>query len=792
MMVHYGRSCPETVYVFVPSFVSNPHPNKELAVLLASAPQVVSALQQLKQELSIDMDSEIRRLNEPNLYPRERFWTMPLAAATLGGVTVDGLNQVDMFQYNSVHGGFIGTVEAKDGMPVTVFAERVPAAIPWEPPVLSTLSRPLYMMASPPPNNSPEGAKKVVISAASANAVMACPDYIKGRISGPISLILRCERAEENGCSSALPGFTVNTQDITMSSSDEDSPPTYGTLYAKMPLDAWFQAGDSLFNLEMSRFIDESDFFKGLYDKILENHQVINQGSPVPPILGSLPTKPIVLESVSAKTMENFLAFITVKWQWAATGSNNNYSQDEMLECIALAQQWGLTSVEHKFFEHLALPTQSPALRLYASLKFKTNYLKADDLRRLVFTPLNDSKDLKMLPPKLYRALTVARDAIVQQRSAIAAFFPTIHNMSKGPHNHNTCEAMVDHLWQLHLTTPLLTTSEASLISRDSFLAALTSDDTIHKGCREQLVVDLTEDEGWNRSVLDIHILLLSAPSSSNMSSSMSTIAQPTRPILVQVKNMRFWLMKNHLEKFSEFFNGVFQGSPNLGSPNEGTEENPLIVTDVDPKNFEPLVRWITYGAYPPQNHPYTVKDLVGMLRLADMWHMEEAKEFCYAGLTVLDPNPFFHLETATSFRDWDRIPAFIRAASRLPVNEWTLEQSSIYLPLMKFRIRLDEVRRHTAAVPQSMPRHTSCTSHSVCSSSWRHDWRMNITERVFQATGAAPPLDQCYNVMINCSLNPNACRTLALQQMLLDGDFNIEHELLGDTVKEIQYNFTF
>ena len=47
------------------------------------------------------------------------------------------LPQVYMFKYDSVHGRFKGTVEAKDGKlwvegkPITVFAERDPANIKW-------------------------------------------------------------------------------------------------------------------------------------------------------------------------------------------------------------------------------------------------------------------------------------------------------------------------------------------------------------------------------------------------------------------------------------------------------------------------------------------------------------------------------------------------------------------------------------------------------------------------------------------------------------------------------------
>ena len=45
--------------------------------------------------------------------------------------------QVYMFKYDSIHGRFNGSVEAKDGKlwiegkPITVFAEKDPAQIPW-------------------------------------------------------------------------------------------------------------------------------------------------------------------------------------------------------------------------------------------------------------------------------------------------------------------------------------------------------------------------------------------------------------------------------------------------------------------------------------------------------------------------------------------------------------------------------------------------------------------------------------------------------------------------------------
>lgn len=61
-----------------------------------------------------------------------------------------------MFKYDTVHGRFKGTVEAKDGKlvvngsPITVYTEKDPAAIQWGQAgalyvVESTVSTPLYM-----------------------------------------------------------------------------------------------------------------------------------------------------------------------------------------------------------------------------------------------------------------------------------------------------------------------------------------------------------------------------------------------------------------------------------------------------------------------------------------------------------------------------------------------------------------------------------------------------------------------------------------------------------------------
>jgi len=87
---------------------------------------------------------------------------------------------VYMFKYDSVHGRFSGSVEAKDGKlvinqkPITVFAERDPAAIPWGSTGAEYIveSTGVFTTTEKASAHLKGGAKKVVISAPSADAPM--------------------------------------------------------------------------------------------------------------------------------------------------------------------------------------------------------------------------------------------------------------------------------------------------------------------------------------------------------------------------------------------------------------------------------------------------------------------------------------------------------------------------------------------------------------------------------------------------------------------------------------------
>ncbi|OBZ83166.1 Glyceraldehyde-3-phosphate dehydrogenase 2, partial [Choanephora cucurbitarum] len=87
---------------------------------------------------------------------------------------------VYMFKYDSVHGRFQGTVEAKDGKlvvngkEISVFSERDPAQIPWGSVEANYVveSTGVFTTTQAASSHLTGGAKKVIISAPSADAPM--------------------------------------------------------------------------------------------------------------------------------------------------------------------------------------------------------------------------------------------------------------------------------------------------------------------------------------------------------------------------------------------------------------------------------------------------------------------------------------------------------------------------------------------------------------------------------------------------------------------------------------------
>ncbi|PPR00095.1 hypothetical protein CVT24_008997 [Panaeolus cyanescens] len=130
--------------------------------------------------------------------PTYSSWSMSVSTGCIGriifpdalklqGISVVAINDpfidleymVYMFKYNSVHGRFKGTIEAKDGKPVTAFAERDPAAIPW-----GTTSAD-YIVKATSPKNCTQG-PVLATSSAEVQAAMASSSGGRRHDLGPV------------------------------------------------------------------------------------------------------------------------------------------------------------------------------------------------------------------------------------------------------------------------------------------------------------------------------------------------------------------------------------------------------------------------------------------------------------------------------------------------------------------------------------------------------------------------------------------------------------------------------
>ncbi|KAF9050620.1 hypothetical protein BJ165DRAFT_1592535 [Panaeolus papilionaceus] len=230
--------------------------------------------------------------------------------------------------------------------------------------------------------------------------------------------------------------------------------------------------------------------------------------------------------------------------------------------------------------------------------------------------------------------------------------------------------------------------------------------------------------------------------------------------IVLMLEGTRFYLSRNELAKFSDVFRGMFFDSPDIGSTQEGTIENPVVLQDIKRQDFAPLALWIRYGAEPPRGYGYTERDLLSMLYLADQWSMVEVEKFCFEGIATLLGDPFFSLKLAVGYRRWNLVKGLIRWAVRVPSLDWKFQHPAVYEPIMKLKIRLEEVRRS--------------------------DWRLNVFEQLFHPDHPLP-MKECYPVMVHLSPKPSACRQLALDALLQRSDeFEIEDDLYLEAENEI------
>ncbi|TCD68540.1 hypothetical protein EIP91_010465 [Steccherinum ochraceum] len=146
------------------------------------AAQVSSTGQLLPKRSKSELTVSVRRIGRIVLRHALKHGDVDVVAVNDPFINLDYM--VYMFKYDSVHGRFKGSVEAKDGKlyvegkPISVFAEKDPSAIPWGSVGADYVveSTGVFTTVDKASRHLKGGAKKVIISAPSADA----PTFVVG------------------------------------------------------------------------------------------------------------------------------------------------------------------------------------------------------------------------------------------------------------------------------------------------------------------------------------------------------------------------------------------------------------------------------------------------------------------------------------------------------------------------------------------------------------------------------------------------------------------------------------
>ncbi|PPQ82471.1 hypothetical protein CVT24_002387, partial [Panaeolus cyanescens] len=255
---------------------------------------------------------------------------------------------------------------------------------------------------------------------------------------------------------------------------------------------AWFKSGTSLFLVEISRYLDQSAKLAEIYNDIVANNETA---------VGGTESNPIVIEGVTRAHVDLFFEFIAVNRNWGGTTTRQTYLKDEIIGCIKMAQMLQIASAEQELLRQLDINSQSPAFRLYVAFVFHDATRIHNCLELLISKPLNESDDMRRLSYDVYEQVVLARDAIQRQRALIAATFPAIARMTSSGRpckDHLDCKVTCDQLWQIHIATPLLKTTEPEISVRDKFIKALMDINSgINHACAAHMRDDLMNYPAW-------------------------------------------------------------------------------------------------------------------------------------------------------------------------------------------------------------------------------------------------------------------------------------------------------
>jgi len=205
--------------------------------------------------------------------------------------------------------------------------------------------------------------------------------------------------------------------------------------------------------------------------------------------------------------------------------------------------------------------------------------------------------------------------------------------------------------------------------------------------------------------------------------------------VVLLVETTFYNLHRSFLAMKSPVWKDMFSMPVGVQSDVEGvTEKNPIVIPQVTVAEFNELLSFIYHDWHPPPERP---ERLVALLRLGNLFQIDDAKEFAIASLSShpdIHPTLKLQLSRQYTLEEW-LAPAF-RTLLRLPLASLTPAEVDrlglfAYSTLAKAKESVDEHRKEVA---QSFPVVNLPYRHPNCFKSWKATWWIELGQLILSS----------------------------------------------------------
>ncbi|KAI0054651.1 hypothetical protein BV25DRAFT_1833563 [Artomyces pyxidatus] len=219
------------------------------------------------------------------------------------------------------------------------------------------------------------------------------------------------------------------------------------------------------------------------------------------------------------------------------------------------------------------------------------------------------------------------------------------------------------------------------------------------------------------------------------------------RSVVLQVGRTLYKLPASLLRRRSSVFNDLFDLPPTQ-DPEGCSDETPIVLQGVTEADFDHLMTFL-WGSNPEQKPP-TLPYLIAVLKLSDLWDIQDGREYAIPQLELQrDFNNFLKLSCAVKYHVDHWVADSFRSLLLLDLDEYQPGQIDelglrVYTALSFVRFKLDKFRRSLSYGDPPFSQSVACMTPKRCQAAWLSIWNDRFAKMLIHPdvpTGAASVL---------------------------------------------------